>query len=155
VKVGSIPVDGGTVIVGDPAYVRGVLQAQETEDAGKSFEERIANLTLRERLNAVEGHPDVLGFDTGIGGSLAIQVPAGFGDGGYDVLIRRTPRTGRVAELRVVFVPEGEDRCPECRGVPSFEQMTAWGTDAGGYFRQCPTCAGSGTCASPEPGTAR
>lgn len=96
-KVGEIAVDGGQVVVGDCAYARGEVERLHT---ACDFESGPGGVRL---------------CSTGIGGSLAVIVSSGMGDGNYDVLVRRTP-SKLIAELRVVFIPEGKDRCQSCHG---------------------------------------
>lgn len=86
--VSEIPVDSGRVVIADPGYV-GVLERTHTR--------------------SVDG--GVHKIDEGIGGSMAVVLYPGFGDGSYPVLVRRTRRTKAIAEVRVVFVPEGKDLC--------------------------------------------
>lgn len=135
-KVGTVSVDGGHVVIGDSAYVRSALQREHEESAGLDWDERGALYESRWKHGLVA--PGVRDMD------LALEVASGFGDGGYEVHVRYTPRTKVVAEMRIIFVPEGHDRCPTCEGVPSFEQLHSWGTDEKGYYLGCPTCRGKG-----------
>lgn len=87
-RVAEIPVDSGRVVVADPGYV-GVLERTHTR--------------------TVEG--GVHKIDEGVGGSMAVVLYPGFGDGTYPIFVRRAPRTKAIAEVRAVFVPEGKDLC--------------------------------------------
>ncbi len=97
-RIGQITVDAGLCWVGDPCYV---IQEKpptpltsweafcEAVDGGEN-----RGVTNFEHSSAVEG--------------LGVCVSTGYGDGIYDVFVRRTPK-GRIAELRVVFIGEGEE----------------------------------------------
>lgn len=124
--LGTIPVDGGQCVVGDPAYVYGALERMRDENDYSTGAK-----------------------DTGIGGSLAIIVSSGFGDGGYEVFQRKTKRTHVVAELRVVFVPEGKDRCETCNRYDHGRQpgctKSLWDLKPGESTADfpCPACGGT------------
>lgn len=83
VEIGTIPVDSGMVVIGDPTYVQG--------------------------LDPFEAVPLGVTDDYGQYGEHALFSRSGIGDGSYKVSIRyeEVPGWGRrVAELRVVFVDD-------------------------------------------------
>lgn len=94
---GVIGVDAGIVLIGDPCYA-------ETE------QRHPANRDWQDFCDAYDAAPDgimQLNYDMGHPG-LGVVVPSGYGDGTYEVEVRRTS-DGRVAELRVVFIEEQEN----------------------------------------------
>lgn len=95
VSLGEIAVDGGRIVVGDQGYAHAELDR------------------LRVASDYHGGEDGVRKLGAGVGGSLAMLINSGFGDGGYEVLARYTKRTKVVAEVRIVFVEEGKDRCAE------------------------------------------
>ncbi len=109
-KIGSIGVDSGGVIVGDPCYLRDwkanefdVVDGDEycgpyTYDYDGSCRARLSEDAAGE-----------------LGSQLAVAVTSGYGDGQYDVFVEY--EDGRPARLIVEFMPKEEDD----RG--------AWGTE--------------------------
>lgn len=96
-RIGQITVDAGLCWVGDPCYI--LHKEEPPPEIGK---------TWNEFCKAV-GSSDVTNFTHSeeVEG-LGVCVSTGYGDGIYDVFVRRTPK-GRIAELRVVFINEGEE----------------------------------------------
>lgn len=90
---GSITVDAGIVQIGDPCYQYG------------SQEDWMAFLHQNKMLD--NNSPDITQVphtkicpDYGL---KAVVVSSGFGDGVYDVLVKRCSKTGMVKELKVKF----------------------------------------------------
>jgi hypothetical protein len=108
-SAGTISVDAGCVMVGDPCYTQG-RDATSAVETWQEFLER----TWPESFGAAAEHgPHTAMSDVAqaIGGSgVGIVVSSGYGDGQYPVFVRRNDE-GRVAELRVVFI--GEDPSDE------------------------------------------
>lgn len=101
-EVGTIGVDAGLCWIGDPCYV--LHQEDSPKDLGKDWGAFCDKLGLRgqERTGAVQFH-----YDLGHAG-LGVCVDTGWGDGVYPVCIRRT-KSGRIAEVRVVFIEPGDE----------------------------------------------
>lgn len=108
-NAGTINVDAGCVMVGDPCYTQG-RDASSAVGTWQEFLER----TWPESFGAAAEHgPHVQLSDVApaIGeAGVGVVVSAGYGDGQYPVFVRRNEE-GRVAELRVVFI--GEDPSDE------------------------------------------
>ncbi|HMJ57245.1 MAG TPA: hypothetical protein VK540_34485 [Polyangiaceae bacterium] len=98
-KVGVIGVDAGMCWVGDPCRV---IHDEEGPEAalGKDWYD-FCRLTTK---HGIEGPTSAAQFDAKTG--LGVCVRSGYGDGAYDVFVRKS-RDGKVAELRVVFIEEG------------------------------------------------
>lgn len=102
IKVGKITVDAGLCWIGDPCYI---LQPDDRpEDVGEDWQDFCSILFAKE-----EEHPEGCAqFDHGPEATgLGVCVNTGWGDGVYDVFIKRGPE-GRVAEARIVFITEDE-----------------------------------------------
>lgn len=90
-KVGEVAVDAGIIMLGDPCY--------HIEKAGQYIPDDWSTF-----CDAI-GNSDVHNFEFSGGHTGAgVVVSSGFGDGIYDVFIRRDTDTGRVAEVKVVFI---------------------------------------------------
>ena len=90
-KVGVVGVDAGTLYLGDPCYV--------LQDGASHREE---GAQWAERLTENNFEPTQLNYRMGHAG-LGVLVGTGYGDGCYDVEVKRT-EDGRVAAVRVVFI---------------------------------------------------
>lgn len=88
-KVGEIGVDAGLCWIGDPCYI---IHANEySKSIGKNWGEFCDKLKDdATQFNYDLGHP-----------GLGVAVSTGYGDGTYDVEVRRAD--GRIKELRVKF----------------------------------------------------
>lgn len=96
---GTIGVDAGLCWVGDPCYI---LHADEKPKAiGRDWSD------FCNRLSGDQPTVQQFHYDLGHAG-LGVCVSTGYGDGGYPVEVRYSDE-GRVAELRVTFIPEGRE----------------------------------------------
>lgn len=85
-QIGSIPVDAGIVMVGDPCYLLpddGSHRDNDIKNWGK-----FCNLLDNNNWNSIK--------------NSAIVVSSGYGDGKYPVYVRY--QDGRIAEVKVVFI---------------------------------------------------
>lgn len=98
-EVGMIGVDAGLCWVGDPCYC-------VTPDANSHPAQTWSEFC--DQLEPFgEAYNDVHQWNYKAGhAGLGVSVSTGWGDGTYPVFIRRDKETGRVAEVRVVFIPE-------------------------------------------------
>jgi hypothetical protein len=116
IKVGEIGVDAGLCWIGDPCYVINLPHslkddpletAKQKEDLGKTWAGRDG---FCDRLYAKEkesGQPAAqFNYDAGHPG-LGVCVQTGYGDGTYDVFIKKN-KEGRVMEAKVIFIDENE-----------------------------------------------
>ena len=94
-KVGVIGVDAGLCWIGDPCYV----VAKDCDEQFKSWHAFCDQLGVREK-DGVSVFPYKLGHE-----GLGIAVSTGYGDGEYDVFVKRD-KSGRIAEAKVVFIEE-------------------------------------------------
>lgn len=95
-KVGVIGVDAGLCWIGDPCYIIG---KDASEQPVETWEEFCNKLFANKDTNTMQwpyklGHP-----------GLGVTVSTGYGDGEYDVFVRRTSG-GRIAEVKVVFIDD-------------------------------------------------
>lgn len=92
-KVGSVGVDAGMVWVGDPCYLSGEasLRSCPPRPIPSQWDQFCAWLTGA----VTQQHP------------LGMVIRSGYGDGEYPVSVRLTAE-GQVAEMRVMFIREGE-----------------------------------------------
>lgn len=92
--VGSVTVDAGLIQIGDPCY---------------QFEDHDLWLKYLEDSGLSKGGDvTVIAHDTSKGGNYddcakAVAVSSGFGDGIYNVLVKKCSETGRVKELKIKF----------------------------------------------------
>jgi hypothetical protein len=91
-KVGVVGVDAGTLYLGDPCYVLGERASHKAEGDAWCEQSKAAGYPSTLQLNYRMGHA-----------GLAVLVGTGYGDGCYDVEVKRTD-DGRVAAVRVVFI---------------------------------------------------
>ncbi len=95
-RVGAIGVDAGLCWIGDPCYVLHKEEGAPTS-IGADWGE------FCDRMGR-----DVTQFNYDLGhAGLGVCVATGYGDGFYPVEVRRS-EDGRIAEVRVVFIPEAE-----------------------------------------------
>jgi hypothetical protein len=99
-KVGVVGVDAGLVWLGDPCYI---LHTKKPKAIGKDWGDLAKSLDLRLGNDAVQ-----MNYDKGHPG-LGVIVTSGYGDGEYPVEVRRL-EDGTIAEVRVVFVREQDDK---------------------------------------------
>lgn len=92
-KIGTLYVDAGIVMVGDPCYTLSDDASHRTEVA-KSWD-KFCEATGSEKVSAPFGK------------GTALVVSSGYGDGEYPVYVEWDG--GRVARLIVDFIPEDED----------------------------------------------
>lgn len=86
--VGQITVDAGCIQVGDPCY-------------GESdYMDNLEELDTTGVALIPHNHSDQGNYGTC---SKAVVVTSGFGDGVYDVLVKKCPHTGMVKELKIKF----------------------------------------------------
>lgn len=110
IRVGMIGVDAGLCWIGDPCYIIQCNEATDKypEDLGKSWS---GNDSFCDKLWEKEkesGQPAAqFNYDLGHAG-LGVCVQTGYGDGGYDVFIKKN-KEGRVMEAKVVFIQEDEE----------------------------------------------
>jgi hypothetical protein len=99
--VGNIGVDAGLCWIGDPCYV--LFKKTEKDGLPKAL-----GKTWGEFCNKLgEDYPTARAFHYDAGHSgLGVCVSTGDGDGSYPVMVRYDQ--GRVAEVKVVFIPEGD-----------------------------------------------
>jgi hypothetical protein len=95
--VGTVYVDAGIVMVGDPCYT--------LPDEGSSRNETAKNWpTFCDALETNEGPKSVF---KPFGSGTAVVVSSGWGDGEYPVYVTRN-REGRIASVRVDFLGDDE-----------------------------------------------
>ena len=104
-KVGKIAVDSGSCWIGDPCYV--MHHEPPPPDIGTTWAELSARLLQREKMRPFGVAQFTRDGPHGFTG-LGVNVSTGYGDGIYNVEVRRDD--GRIAEVRVVFIPEREDQ---------------------------------------------
>src|SRR5438067_591497 len=96
-QIAAIGVDAGVVWLGDPCYT----MTPDTRYA-------IANTwdAFVQALITRMGNSDIARFEKQDGwGDVGVAVQSGFGDGVYPVFVRRDASSGRIAALRVEFLP--------------------------------------------------
>lgn len=95
-RVGSIGVDAGLCWIGDPCYV----VSKDATDAWEDWDSFCSELFSKQKITG----------DASIGdfGTTGVAVSTGYGDGMYDVFVRRTPN-GRIKEAKIIFIDEDED----------------------------------------------
>lgn len=89
-KIGEVGVDSGQLMVADPCYF---LADEEYDEACAA---------------SAQGGGSFKSFFPGIVPPIAVAFPSGFGDGRYDVLVRKTAK-GRIAEVRIVMITQEEE----------------------------------------------
>jgi len=106
-KVGVIGVDAGLCWIGDPCYIiSDRCDAFDNRDWSKFLD----ILWKREEIAKEAGNPGTaqLNYQHGHAG-LGVCVNTGYGDGMYDVFVKREPHENRIAEVRIVFIGEDDD----------------------------------------------
>jgi hypothetical protein len=95
VKVGSIFVDAGIVMVGDPCYSFGADSTAMPELIGGNTWSKFCEYLKDDRVASV--------------GHLGVVVQSGYGDGEYDVFVQWTTcGEKRVKAVMVVFIDEDD-----------------------------------------------
>ena len=92
--IGTVGVDAGMIWIGDPCYVMG-------DDAGNRVRDWCGDFVSKCDFDSRSGYFKPLGDNTGIG------VSSGYGDGLYEVFVKRSH--GRIAEAKIVFIDENEE----------------------------------------------
>lgn len=103
-KVGVIGVDAGLCWIGDPCYVLHKEGGAVPKTIGRNWNEFCDMILLKDATQ--------IAYEAGHDG-LGVVVSTGYGDGCYDVYVRRTPplpgaANGRIAEVKVVFIETEE-----------------------------------------------
>lgn len=103
-KVGSFSVDAGLCWIGDPCYILHKEEDDKPKDLGTSWEDFCENLEAKEKDGVasfafIKGNPEASG--------LGITVSTGYGDGEYDVYVKRT-YDGAIAEVKIKFIENDE-----------------------------------------------
>ena len=93
-RIGSVGVDSGTMMLGDPCYISDDKRLHSNKGWSKFCEEIFTKQF------------DSMGY-TQIGRGTAVVTETGGGDGEYPVYITRS-REGRVKSLTVVFLDKEE-----------------------------------------------
>ena len=93
VKVGTIGIDAGLCMIGDPCYT---IDGAKTPEWNEFLDKELDF----QNEQATQTYKDVYVLARGI------VTGTGFGDGEYPVYVRRGPE-GRVAAVKVVFIPSG------------------------------------------------
>lgn len=85
---GQITVDAGLVQIGDPCYLF------EEHDKWLKYIETsgIGDMELTTPISHENGNP-----------GMAVAISSGFGDGIYNVLVKKCSKTGRVREVKIKF----------------------------------------------------
>lgn len=96
-KVGTVGVDAGIVWVGDPCYIVG-------SDASMPFPEWD---DFCKALNDSGAYADNNNGVTEFRSGLGMAIESGYGDGEYNVYVKRCD--DRIAEVRIVFINDPED----------------------------------------------
>jgi hypothetical protein len=98
-KIADIGVDAGMVWVGDPAYS---MTPDTPYVIASDWDGFVKNVFER----PFEGQGFARFEKADDWGDVGVAVMSGMGDGVYPLYVRRDPTTGRVAELRLVFIEE-------------------------------------------------
>lgn len=85
---GSVTVDAGLIQIGDPCYMF------DAHDKWLKYLETsgITGMDLSTNVSHENGNP-----------GMAVVVSSGFGDGVYDVMVKKCSETGRVKEVKIKF----------------------------------------------------
>lgn len=106
-KVGVIGVDAGLCWIGDPCYI---ISDHCEEFDNRDWHGFLKLLNKNEEIAKDEGKKGTAQFNCALGhAGLGVCVGTGFGDGTYDVFVKREPSEGRIAEVKVVFVDENAE----------------------------------------------
>ena len=100
VKIGSIGIDSGQVLIGDPCYLRDFKNDEyneETEQGNFSYSGACNTTTQAASGGVLYGE---------FGNEAAVVASTGYGDGLYDVFATYNDEN-RVAKLEIIFI-EGE-----------------------------------------------
>lgn len=106
-KIGVIGVDAGLCWIGDPCYILHRGSDSQPKDIGRVWSEFCERLDAKQNDNPAAYQ---FNFDMGHPG-LGVVVSTGWGDGTYDVYVRRAE--GRVKAVMVIF----DDDTAEAEGV--------------------------------------
>ncbi len=99
-KVGVVGVDAGLLWLGDPCYC---VTPDRDEHPAKTWDEFCNKLKNTEK-NRVTQWNYKMGHE-----GLGVSVSTGYGDGCYDVFVKRN-HEGRIAEVKVVFINEIKEK---------------------------------------------
>ncbi|MGH7974862.1 MAG: DUF4241 domain-containing protein [bacterium] len=100
-KVGEVGVDAGMIWIGDPCYV----VSKDASDVFPSWKKFCAELFKGDD----SGCPQTKQWNYKMGhAGLGVSVSSGYGDGTYDVFVKRT-HDGHIAEAKVVFISDKEE----------------------------------------------
>ncbi len=107
-KVGAIGVDAGLCWFGDPCYILG--------DEPKSLPFKDWDDFCEQNGQKEKKGVALYGTDGGLG----IATSTGYGDGRYDVFVRRSKGTfgNRISAVKVVFIPDPNDPQENEEGTP-------------------------------------
>lgn len=105
-QIGTIFVDAGIVMVGDPCYSL-PDDGSHRDDVARDWP-RFCDATFADPNNAD-------GYSTPLGDGISLVVSSGWGDGEYPVFVERSPE-GRIARLVVEFIGDepDDDECLDC-----------------------------------------
>jgi hypothetical protein len=96
-RIADIGVDAGMVWLGDPGYTMTPDTPYPISPDWQGFVDQVLDRPFEQQGFARFEKADDWG-------DLGVAVMSGYRDGVYPVYVRRQENTGRVAELRVVFV---------------------------------------------------
>lgn len=94
-KVGTVGVDSGQIMLVDPCYVKQTFETAWNAKPGLNYA-GACEATLSDK------HCGNFG-----GSSMAFATSSGYGDGEYDVYVRRLG--DRIAEVKIVFIDSEEE----------------------------------------------
>jgi hypothetical protein len=117
IKIGTIGVDAGMCWIGDPCYIVRLPHTKNSKfedlaalpDSPKEFGEDWKDFcnNFWDKQEKSKEPAVQFNYDKGHPG-LGICTSTGYGDGEYDVFIKKN-KEGRVAELKVVFIDEEKE----------------------------------------------
>ena len=105
-KVGTIYVDAGVVMVGDPCYTQGADASSAVSSWDEFLSRTWPNVFGDGSINREEQMADVANALGQQGTGIVVE--SGYGDGEYPVYVTRAD-DGRIASLTVVFIGDEVD----------------------------------------------